>query len=254
MWYWAVAMDSLCGKEGERDRETHAEREREPFFFLQTLEVSLTFSTQAQRQRSPPVKPTYTYAPTHTHTHTNTCHSAENSRKQFRLLDTHKQENTETFFSLFFNRRKGMQVLFLQTTRYTHKDNNAKRGKNHDRWSFLNHLAVFYSLSHALVTDRVYSCVMKVRKQKPVWSLRARGCIAQQMCMLADTARVSLHLDLFCTQRWASFYELSENSSSLSWTYWSFFFKILLKKIVHYVLSIKYWALKKLNDYLYNHV
>lgn len=109
-----------------------------------------------------------------------------------------------------------MQVLFLQTTRYTHKDNNAKRGKNHDRWSFLNHLAVFYSLSHALVTDRVYSCVMKVRKQKPVWSLRARGCIAQQMCMLADTARVNLHLDLFCTQRWASFYELSENSSSLS--------------------------------------
>lgn len=211
-------MDSLCGKEGgDRERrETHAEREREPFFFLQTLEVSLTFSTQAQRQRSPPVKPTYTYAPTHTHTHTNTCHSAENSRKQFRLLDTHKQENTETFFSLFFNRRKGMQVLFLQTTRYTHKDNNAKRGKNHDRWSFLNHLAVFYSLSHALVTDRVYSCVMKVRKQKPVWSLRARGCIAQQMCMLADTARVNLHLDLFCTQRWASFYELSENSSSLS--------------------------------------
>lgn len=73
MWYWAVAMDSLCGKEGgDRERrETHAEREREPFFFLQTLEVSLTFSTQAQRQRSPPVKPTYTYAPTHTHTHTN---------------------------------------------------------------------------------------------------------------------------------------------------------------------------------------
>lgn len=123
MWYWAVAMDSLCGKEGgDRERrETHAEREREAFFFLQTLEVSLTFSTQAQRQRTPPVKPTYTYAPTHTHTHTNTCHSAENSRKQFRLLDTHKQENTETFFSLFFNRRKGMQVLI-----YKQLDTNTK--------------------------------------------------------------------------------------------------------------------------------
>lgn len=116
MWYWAVAMDSLCGKEGgDRERrETHAEREREPFFFFRHSKLAWP-SAHKHRDNALRLSSLHTHMHPPTHTRTQTHAIQQKTAENNSAYSIHTNRKTQKpFFPSILTGEKACRCCFYK--------------------------------------------------------------------------------------------------------------------------------------------